>query len=335
MCATLSLITQKKKFAIERIAAIDKEGDEWFKAIGYFDMEPQRVHYPDQNERKFFYVVKIAERTLARNDEYTDLPYVYVIFINRDNDFAVDLIDVNYVGNYNGVYTDRMQIIDINMRKLNQMPDDMNDELKAFIYFFATGNDELMYTNAVKGLTGKTARKIIDLLTECMFWLKCNPEIKAKVIDYAQNNAISYFSEEELINIMPSLSAVIADMGEEMFKREEKRIVVKKDLGFALACVKESIDALTIEKMLQNAIPFFVIKKLKPSMTLDEAYELFMREMINLALKRIKSRKSMYSICLETGFSKALVKKLKAKPDLVLDDDALSQLETLAWIYEG
>jgi hypothetical protein len=57
--------------------------------------------------------------------------------------------------------------------------------------------------------------------------------------------------------------------------------------------------------------------------------------MITLALQRVKSRKRMSSICLETGFSKALVKKLKTKPDLVLDDDTLSQLETLAWIYEG
>jgi hypothetical protein len=134
---------------------------------------------------------------------------------------------------------------------------------------------------------------------------------------------------------MQSLSAAIADMGEEMFKRDMKKERVKIKLDIALTGVKENIDALVIEKILKETIPLFVIKKLKPPMTFDEAYELFMREMINLALQRVKSRKSMSSICLETGFSKALVKKLKAKPELVLDDDALSQLETLAWIYEG
>jgi hypothetical protein len=308
---------------------IDCEGIECERTSALFDLEPQIKHHDDHKDRKLYYSVKLLNYTLNRNDEYSKLPEAYVIFINKDNSDAINLIDRSYICcESNGKkYNSKLQIIDINLRKLNEMPADMDETLKTFLYFFVTGNHNDLFNVATKNFTDKNALTTIDMLLDCIFWLKCNPMIKGMIMAYAKNNPIPYFSTKELINMTPSFSTEIYDIAEEMTRKNRKKNKLEGALELAINAVKRNLDTT----ILQMTIPDFVLKKLNGNMSVDDAYDLFMREMITFALNSVKSRKRITVICQETGFSRTLIKRLKSNPKLVLDDDSLLQLEKIAW----
>jgi predicted transposase/invertase (TIGR01784 family) len=308
---------------------VDDKGEDCARIRALFNLEPQIRHHEDHKDRKLYYSVKILNHTLFKDDEYDKLPEAYVIFINKDNSDAVELIDRAYLCyESNGKeYNSKLQIIDINLRKLNKIPADMDETLKTFLYFFATGNNDRLFTVATKNFTDKNALNTVDMLLDATFWLKCNPVIKAMIMTYAKSNPIPYFSTKELINMMPSFSTEIYEIAEEAGRKNRKKYRIEDALEIAINAVKHNLDTT----ILQMTIPDFVLKKLNANMSVDDAYDLFMREMISFALSSVKSRKRIAAICQETGFSRALIKRLKSNPKLVLDDDNLLQLEKIAW----
>jgi hypothetical protein len=113
----------------------------------------------------------------------------------------------------------------------------------------------------------------------------------------------------------------------ELPRKNGKRNLIKANLNAALNALKIGFDT----KSLEALAPSFVIDKLYVNMSIDEAYEVFMKEMVLLALDMLEELDGADDVCKETGFAPSLVERLKSNPNIALDAKTMASLEKMAW----
>jgi hypothetical protein len=258
-----------------------------------------------------------------------EIPEVTVIFVNKDNHEARELIDrEGYCDLKTGkVISSKLNCYDINLRKGNEIKDLFIQTLQVYLLFCMVGNDDIYIRNVTQSITDKQAVGYVKMLSDAMFWLKTNISFRNELISYKKKSPCQrHFNKDEL-DQMQSLSFYFDEMSENNRKEWETKGIIKGALGIALSMLKDGNDAHFVK-----SIPYFIIDVLYASMTVNDAYVAYIREMVSFAQVELKNGKSPEAVANETGFSDALLSKLVAFPDLILDDLTLHELEKLAWI---
>ncbi|MDR1539571.1 MAG: hypothetical protein LBU32_16540, partial [Clostridiales bacterium] len=165
------------------------------------DVEGQRYYYTDHCDRALTYFSTIRSFSMKPGTNFSQIPYIAVIFVNWTNDAAIGLVDcIALQHEPSGLnYNEKLKIVDVNLEKIRELDDTYKEDFKVFLNFFCLGYNEELFRLSIEDMHSNSSKQLAESLIEDMNIIKGNPHVQADLEEYlSQNNGSIIVGEDRL-----------------------------------------------------------------------------------------------------------------------------------------
>jgi hypothetical protein len=325
-----------------------------------YNAEIQRDFIPENYHDRIHlhYCVIVGHRFASTGD--VAVPEVNILFMNLRNDFSGELLRKSTMFDMKGeVFSSKFNIYELNLdsvKLIAENPDAYSPKLKMLTYFCIFGNKPDVFLQLAESIGDVDALASAKNYAARMHDILGTPVIIENGIKWANDNGYILVSDET--RDLPMVQLVyekMLDEKESLLEHKDSLLEQKDSLLASIISThkKDSMDKCIMEKkrniasvlrLLAKGVsndviseslgcsPLF-ISKLNASMTVDEAYDIFMRDTFSYCLYLLDSGASVDEAAETADISKALIEKLKANRYCYMTAEGFAHCKEIAWFF--